>query len=83
MTLLLQLTTSLGLMALSTTIVDVLAVRVLPYKAAYRTAKVDEIEVTETGEAFIVNPKPGASSVQEDPFGYRSQPSNYGSLSER
>ena len=39
LTLLVTLTTSLGLLAVSTTIVDLLAIRVLPMRAAYRSAK--------------------------------------------
>jgi len=57
-TLVIQLTTSLALLKLTTTIVDLLAVRVLPHKEQYRDAKVDEIVVDEDSEQVLIkNPK--------------------------
>lgn len=82
-TLMLQLTTSLGLMALSTTAVDVMAVRILPYRRAYQSAKIDEVDVSDAGEALLVNPKVRRGQEEADPFGYRSGTSGYGSMSTR
>ena len=57
-TLIVQLTTSLALLKLTTTIVDVLAVSVLPHRVQYRNAKVDEIMVDDlTDDPVLQNPK--------------------------
>ena len=63
-TLILQLTTSLALLKITTTVVDVLAVSVLPHRAQYRDAKVDEIVVDEKSDH--VSKAAAARVVAED-----------------
>mmetsp|Transcript_14412 Transcript_14412/g.50106 ORF Transcript_14412/g.50106 Transcript_14412/m.50106 type:complete len:448 (-) Transcript_14412:68-1411(-) len=55
-TLLLQLAASTALLAVATAVVDQLAIRVLPWRKAYRNAKFDEIEVPEGAEGDAIVP---------------------------
>lgn len=82
-TLLLQLTTSLALLAAATTIVDMLALYGLPHKSAYRDAKIDEVTVDATsGELIIKNPKAAEQDVHEsrDEYGNYRTGLSYGTM---
>uniref|UniRef100_A0A7S1GFI7 Purinergic receptor n=1 Tax=Bicosoecida sp. CB-2014 TaxID=1486930 RepID=A0A7S1GFI7_9STRA len=69
-TLLVQLTTTLTLFAAATTLVDLLALYVLPHRAAYRDAKVEEVLVRSKRRVVLANPlkwRPPSSRPDDGP----------------